>query len=292
MTNSHSDLASWSEIFRFAFEKRLPLIAAAVFGGLLGLGYYAIAERVYVAEVVLQPSVGSDQTSSSLNAVISRLGSVASIAGLEPSMGAKHDEALAVIQSRGFFEEFCEKTGFPEALRSRRDVNSIVGRFLSTSVTPGDAYETFHTDVMSVIDDKGRTTLRIRIRWNDPQLAADWANDIVALLNSRMRLAAAADSARNLAFLEKELQGTTLVETRQAIAFLIQRETERRMYANVTQDYGLRILDSAVTPDSEDFVSPALLLCLLVGTLASSTGAMFLQVRLEARNKAKVAARA
>lgn len=265
-TEEH-EVATWRDVFQFVVNGRITFLAAAILGSVIGLFYYMTAERLYISDAVLQSAPSTDQATSSLNSIVSRLGSVASIAGLEPSFGSKHDEALAVLKSRGFFSEVDAAVRFSDALRSRRKQTSLMARFLDSPLSTGEAYEAFHRDVMSVVDDKGRTTLRLRIRWNDPKIASSWANRIIELLNSRMRLAAISESARNLSFLEKELQGTTLIETRQAIAFLIQRETERRMYANVTQDFGLRVIDSAFVADPEDFSSPSLVLCLLTGSL-------------------------
>jgi LPS O-antigen subunit length determinant protein (WzzB/FepE family) len=76
-------------------------------------------------------------------------------------------------------------------------------------------------------------------------------------------------------FLEQELTKTTAVETRQAIARLMEAQINQRMIANVTKQYAFRVADKAMPSDRRDMVRPNKLLLFALGpTLGFSFGAI------------------
>ena len=59
----------------------------------------------------------------------------------------------------------------------------------------------------SVVDEDGKSGLiTLSISWKDPEVAADWANDLVKQLNDQLRDQAIADSKKRVGYLE---QGTS-----------------------------------------------------------------------------------
>lgn len=257
------------DVVRFVWSTRLWIAIGLVAGLAAGCTSYLFSDRWYSAEVVLQPSQGPDDATSGLNAMISRLGSVAAIAGLQKGLGERYDEAVATLKSRGFFQDFDSAVGFRS--KASEYIRGPVGRIVHEGPpSPEDAYRFFHQEVVSLLEDKGRTTLRLRVVWRDPDTASAWANRVVEMINERMRTSSLQAAERNLAYLEKELQSTSSLETRNAIALLLQRETERRMLANVTKDFGLHVLDAARPKAPEDFDSPQLVIRLVTGALLGS----------------------
>jgi uncharacterized protein involved in exopolysaccharide biosynthesis len=108
----------------------------------------------------------------------------------------------------------------------------------------------------------------VQIDWRDPVEAARWANELVSRVNAEMRDRAIKKSEASLAFLERELQSTTLVETRQAINRLIEAQIKQRMLANVSHEYAFRVVDPAIAPDRDDVAKPKKLLALAAGPIA------------------------
>jgi uncharacterized protein involved in exopolysaccharide biosynthesis len=107
----------------------------------------------------------------------------------------------------------------------------------------------------------------VSVEWRDPVLAADWVNDLVGRLNAEMRSRAIAATEASVGYLEKELATTSTIETKQAIARLMEAQINQKMLANVTQEYAFRIVDRALPPDPKDVVWPNKLLLVALGPI-------------------------
>lgn len=93
------------------------------------------------------------------------------------------------------------------------------------------------------------------------------ANELVARLNREMRARAIARTSESVKFLQKELEDTAAIDTRQAINRLMEVQINQRMYANVTEEYALRVVDRALPPDRKDRLRPMRILMLVLGVL-------------------------
>jgi hypothetical protein len=96
----------------------------------------------------------------------------------------------------------------------------------------------------------------LQIDWKDRNEAAAWANELVQQLNQEMRIRAIADADASLGYLDKELQTTTVVATRDAIGHLIESQVKSRMLANVSKEYAFRVVDRAMPADADSPVKP------------------------------------
>ena len=132
----------------------------------------------------------------------------------------------------------------------------------------GQAFKYFDNRIRAVMLDKKTGLVTMKVDWRDPEEAALWANTLVSRVNAEMRDRAIKKSEESLAFLERELEGTTLVETRQAINRLIEAQIKQRMLANVSHEYAFRVLDPAIAPDRDDPTKPKKLLILAAGPVA------------------------
>ena len=84
----------------------------------------------------------------------------------------------------------------------------------SEQPTLGKAFNYFNSRIRLVSLDKKTGLVTLQIDWRDPQEAALWANTLVSRVNAEMRDRAIKKSDASLTFLERELQRTTLVESR------------------------------------------------------------------------------
>jgi uncharacterized protein involved in exopolysaccharide biosynthesis len=134
--------------------------------------------------------------------------------------------------------------------------------------TPAQANRLFNKRVRSITQDKKTGLVTVNIDWRDGGLAAQWANALIQRLNSEMRSRAIANADASVGYLEKELQNTNVVTTREAINRLIESQIKRRMLANVTQEYSFRVVDRAMAPDRDDPLWPNKPLLLAAGLLA------------------------
>jgi uncharacterized protein involved in exopolysaccharide biosynthesis len=248
------------------------LIAGTLLGGTLALVYTHIATPIYRVTAVLVSTGDERSMSGSLMSALGDMGGgLASLAGIGfGSADAGTQEALAVLQSQQFTENFIRDLNvMPRLFPKSWDAKA--GKWLAPpgdQPTIGKAFKYFDEGIRVVSLDRKTGLVTLQIDWRDPQEAALWANTLVSRLNAEMRDRAIKKSDESLAFLEQELQRTTLVETRQAVNRLIEAQIKQRMLANVSHEYAFRVVDPAMAPDRDDVTKPKKLLVVAGGLIA------------------------
>lgn len=224
----------------------------------------------YRSTTVLVPA-SSDRSgmSASLSSALGQLGGLASIAGINVGSGnMETEEALAVLKSREFTEAFIrERRLMPVLFSGKWDAVSGGWKPEVSPPTPAQAYKYFNNGIRSILQDKKTGLVTLHIDWKNREEAAAWANDLVQRLNAEMRARAIAKSDASVGYLEKELNTTSVVATREAINRLIEAQIKQRMVANVTQEYAFRVVDSAMVADSDDPIKPRKFMLLVAGPL-------------------------
>jgi uncharacterized protein involved in exopolysaccharide biosynthesis len=222
---------------------------------------------VYRATTVMVPA-GSERSNmgAGLNAMLGQLGGLAAMAGVNVSAtDIETEEALAVLKSRQFTESFIQdKQLMPTLFAHKWDAQRRTWK-AGKQPTAAQAYKYFSKKVRTVTQDKKTGLVTLDIDWRDRELAAQWANELVQRLNTEMRARAIDKANASVGYLESELERTTVVATREAINRLIEAQIQRRMLANVTQEFAFRIVDRALPPDRDDPIRPKKLLLIAVG---------------------------
>ena len=117
--------------------------------------------------------------------------------------------------------------------------------------TEQKAIESFKA-CLTVDEDKKSGLITLSISWKDPEVAAQWANDLVKQLNEQLREQAIADSKKRVGYLEQELAKTTLQDMRAVLYNLLESEKQKAMLANVNEDFALEVIDPAVAPKTRE----------------------------------------
>jgi uncharacterized protein involved in exopolysaccharide biosynthesis len=260
-----SDLA---ELFGTLWAGRLWIVCGGMlFAILAGVVAFQMTPT-YRSSTVLTPADTAKSLSGSLGSAIGSLGGLAALAdvGLGSSSAAT-DEALAVLRSRQFADEFiAERQLIPVFFSDQWDAQKRSWKVPPRKQpTPARAFRFFDRNVRSVMQDKKTGLVTLQIDWKDPQVASAWANELVQRLNAEMQRRALSQADASLGYLEKELAGTNTVETRSAINRLIESQINRRMVANVTEQFAFRVVDRAVPADLDDRVRPKKVVMILVG---------------------------
>lgn len=245
--------------------RRRWIIAACTVcaAGLLGIAAL-IMTPIYRATTVVVPAELDRSNMGALNSVLSQFGGLAAIAGINVgSSGAATEESLAVLRSREFTEAFIVDGQLMPELYS-----GLSTWIEDDTPTPAEAFRFFDRQVRSVVRNARTGLVSVSIEWKDPELAAQWANELVARVNAEMRSRAIANSNASVGYLEKELAATSTVDTRAAISRLMEAQINQRMLANVTREYAFRVVDRALPPDLDDVIRPRKLLMIVLGAAA------------------------
>jgi uncharacterized protein involved in exopolysaccharide biosynthesis len=242
-----------------AVLRRWWLVAAITLAFVaLGAVLAFVPKKQYQATVVMS-AVSEGPGGAGLGGLLGQVGGLASLAGLSLGGSALDKEAIATIQSRAFTTRFIEdRQLLPVLFASRWDADRKAWkpRWFGGDPDLADAYEKFDRKIRGVSQDRRSGLVTLTVRWTDPELAAEWANDLVNRLNAEMRTRAVADSRRNIEYLEKQLAAAQVAAVRDSISRVIENEVRRSMLAAVRQDYAFRVIDPAVPLDEDEFVSP------------------------------------
>lgn len=226
----------------------------------------------YVAEVAFVHVRGANDLGN-LDRLMGQLGDLGALAGLPLSASDTYrDEDIALLTSGGFLQRFIdERKLMPVLFEDEWDDASDTWRVSAFHDAPTklDAVTLLQEDVIKLIDDPVSSILRLRVRWREPDVAADWANDLLNRLNRFVRERTRSDSTRNVEYLKRALQDTTSVEIRGAVFRLMETELKAMMLSDVREEFAFRVIDPAVVRDVDDYVFPNRpLLSVLAGVLA------------------------
>jgi len=269
VTAAGETLRKRGELLALALELRAWLIAIVVACTGAATAVAFLMRPVYRAETVILP-VTQEGDMGLLASMASQLGALGSIAGIELGGDSLKESAIATIRSRTFTTEFIAEKGLLVRI-FEDDWEPDSGRWdLSADDVPTlwEAQKVFDEDIRDVGENRRTGLVTLAIEWRDPQEAADWANELVARVNQRIREDVIKESERSLAFLNKELETTQTVELREAIFKLAENQTRRIMIANTREDYAFKVIDRATPPDEDDYVRPQRVVLIFAGLLA------------------------
>jgi uncharacterized protein involved in exopolysaccharide biosynthesis len=224
--------------------------------------------KKYEAAVVLS-AVSEENNASRLGA----LGAIASqFGGLSSLMGGgandRRSELLAILQSDSLTTEFIRQNDMlPILFADKWDADRKRWKDMAPDEIPTlwKANRFFKQRVRGFSTDSKTGLSSLRIIWTDPQLAAKWANDLVTLGNEYVRQKAIQESERNVAYLNSQLEKSTVVAVQNSISALLENEFKKVMLAQGSKEYAYRVIDAATVPERRS--SPSTVIWAIVGFL-------------------------
>ena len=254
--------------------KRSKLLVAGMTLGCaaLGAGAAFVIEPVYESTVTM---ISADRGDANLD-VGGGLQGLASFAQIDLSSiaggGKVKQEALAILKSRGFVSRFIRQRNLMTVLFDKED---FAVRDPEKIPTLQDAYEKFSEDILDVDEEIVENTIKLKIYWKDPTVGANWANSLVAEINSYMRKDTIRETQKNIAYLERVLPNTEIIQVQQAIYELIQAQIHKSMLAETRENYAFKVIDPAVPADLDRFARPRRVLIILLATVSGFLIAAF-----------------
>jgi uncharacterized protein involved in exopolysaccharide biosynthesis len=242
---------------------------------LLAVVVALVLPRQYRAEAVLAPV--RDESTGDLGSVMSQLGGLASLAGLQANPSDPTAERIAILTSRVFTTELVRENDllpvlFADEWDAARGAWKVTGDDVPTV---WDAYRKFE-DIRRVSLDGKTGLVTLSIDWTDPEVAARWVRLHVNGVNRRVQADAVREAERSIAYLMEQVEKTSNVELRATLYNLVEAQTKKAMLARVRDDYAFRVVDPAVAPDKPDRPRRGVIVALAVvgSTLAAVFGAL------------------
>ena len=249
-TGSEVDLL---RLIRLLWRRKLVVIVAMVVCGIAAVAYALLATPIYRAEAVVTDA--RDGSMGAAASLASQFGGLASLAGIDLAGDDSVRENRAVLKSRKLVENFILRNKLTEVVLPSGGEKRTTWR----------AVDHFRKNILSIRDDARTSTMTVAIDWEDPKVAADWANGFVALANEIVRTRALDEANRNIAYLNEQLQHTSSIEVQKVMFRLVESETKNAMLASGRPEFAFTVVDSATSPEIR--LSPKRALITLGGLL-------------------------
>jgi LPS O-antigen subunit length determinant protein (WzzB/FepE family) len=245
-------------VIRWLWGNKVSLVFGGVLGLAVAIGLALTAREIFRAEVVLAEA----NDASLAGGLMSRLGGIAGIAGinLDGDDAGRHDRAL--LRSRRLAEEFVVRQKLLPVLTPDHDPEK--------AETLWYAVRRFKGSMLSIREDSRTQLITVSMSAADPDKAAEWANAYVALTNEMARTRDIAQATRNITFLRSEIAKTEVAELQKVLYQLVESESKTLMLASARPEYAFSVVDPAVPPALRDSPKRAVMAIfgLVIGGLA------------------------
>lgn len=272
---TYSDEAEISlyDIWRVLRDYRAMLLGITLLAALLSGLAAMLMTPVYRAEVLLAPVTDLDERDRYLSP-FRDFGNIATITGISLNRQDRRSESIATLKSRKFSEQFIQENRLDKLLfPSLWDEESQRWTVHKKEDIPTlwEAYEIFDGSVRHIREDRNTGLVTLSIEWKDPEVAAQWANELVSSVNATLRRKAVEISEQAIAYLQEQLNRTSVVELQQVLHRLIEAEMKKIIFANINAEFAFKVIDPATVPE-EPFKPRVLLLVVLSITIGLMVG--------------------
>jgi uncharacterized protein involved in exopolysaccharide biosynthesis len=248
---SDEDEIDLLELIRTLLKAWKTIVGIIILCTGLGVAYALYSPEVFKAETLLAPA---QEEKSSASSALGQFGGLAAMAGISIPSDSNVEQVVATLNSRKFLRTYINQNKLiPVLFDEIWDAENQAWMVPSAEDEPTEqkAIELFKA-CLSVDEDKKSGLITLSISWKDPEVAAQWANDLVKQLNEQLRKQAIADSQKRVGYLEQELAKTTLQDMRAVLYNLLESEKQKAMLANVNEDFALEVIDPAVAPETRE----------------------------------------
>lgn len=244
-SNEEIDL---SGLWNIILNKKKLFISIIFLTTLVSLAYAITLTPIYRAEALLavvekEANVG--------NGFASQYGGLAALTGVNFESGGDIEIAIATLKSRNFTYKFIQEENLLSILFAQSWDNNL-NKWKNDEEQPTlwDAYEIFDK-IRHLNRDPKTGIVSLAIDWEDPVIASEWVNKLIARINKKLREEAILNSEKRISYLEKELQKTSILEIKDAIYGLIESQAKIKMLASTQEEYAFRVIDRAVIPEQK-----------------------------------------
>ena len=248
---SDEDEIDLLELIRTLLQAWKTIVGITILCTGLAVAYALYAPEVFKAETLLAPA---QEEKSGASSALGQFGGLAAMAGISIPSDSNVEQVVATLNSRKFLRTYINQNKLlPILFDEIWDADNQAWMVPSAEDEPTEqkAIESFKA-YLSVDEDKKSGLITLSISWKDPEVAAQWANDLVKQLNEQLREQAIADSRKRVGYLEQELAKITLQDMRAVLYNLLESEKQKAMLANVNEDFALEVIDPAVAPETRE----------------------------------------
>lgn len=252
---------------------------------------------MYKSTAVLAPAESAG--SGSLDKLAGQFGGIASLAGISlgDASSSKTAEALEILQSWGFIEEFIQEQNIASQVFAVKGWNSETNELvydtdiydLKTETwtreppkgkkpkpSSWELYDLFINQYVSISQDSVSGFTQASIEYYSPEVARRWVDELIKKINLKLQMRDSADAEKNVAFLKAQIEETSLASMQSVFYELIEEQTKTLMLAKGSTEYVFKTVSEARVAEEKSKPQRALI-CLfgvILGGLLGSVVAL------------------
>lgn len=272
------------DILAALWRRKLWIIATTVLFAIASVAYSLSLPNVYRSSTVLAPTDSGDR--QSLGSIASRFGDLGRVAGFDLGGTTIQKSVIAIemMNSWDFSDSFIKKHNLEAKIHAARDwdensgqtqfdeniYNASTEQWLTDSdgnsmrPTSWKLHERF-TELLGVNKDPDTGLITVSFDHYSPELAAEIAGLVVDEVNLRIRQTDMAESEKNIAFLNSQIDSTPQSELRSVFYGLLEEQMKSYMLARANEEYALKTVTRQMIPERK--VRPKRAIICLFGTL-------------------------
>ena len=272
------------DLFGVLWSGKIKIIAITTIFAVASVFYALSIPNQYKATTLLAPA---QSDGSGLSDALGQLGGLASITGIRIGDGTSSESQIAqeIMKSWSFVERFIYDNNLAVEVYAARSWNkdsnelhinqdaydSDSDKWLiedsNGNLAPPTSWRLFKkfSKMLSVSEDKKSGLVSVSIEYFSPHMAKEWLDMYVAAINEHMQSRQVAKVSNNIAYLEAQIDKTSIAEMREVFYTIIEEQTKNKMVAEASPDYAFLAVSPSMVPEEKS--QPKRVLICILGTL-------------------------
>jgi uncharacterized protein involved in exopolysaccharide biosynthesis len=284
-----TDEIALGKLFVVVWEQKITVIVVSLIFAFAASIYAISIPNQYTATVVLAPS---QSESGGLSGALGQLGGLASLAGVNIGSNESSEAQIAqqIMISWDFIDKFIRKNKLEKEIYAvngwdsesnllvlNERVYDVVNKSwvirdgdIVRAPTSWELYKAFR-EMLNVVEDKKTGLVSVSIEYYSPLLAKAWLDMYLRSINIHMQQRQIVKVTRNIAYLEKQIEKTSIAEMQGVFYTIIEGQIKSKMLAEASPDYTFATVNPSMVPEEKSKPQRALLviLCFIFGAILS-----------------------
>lgn len=293
--NIFEDEIDLKDIINILLDGKWIIVAMTTFFSIVGVLYSLSMPNMFESKALLVSSSPTKQPS-----LMQNYGTLATLAGIDMSEGSETNamQAIEKLNSLSFFESSILPNIFLPDLMALKSWNAQLNELQYNNKIYDISSETWIRDVsypkkiipsaqesfdifkghLNVELDEQTNFLTVKIKHQSPHIAKEWTLLIIDQINSFYREKDKNEAERASNYLNSLLSKTNLSEIKQAIATLLQQETQKLTLIEANEFYVYEFIDPPVVMERKSEPNRAII-CIIAAIIGGILGSSYVFVR-------------
>ena len=286
------------ELIYVLLEKKWTIVSVTAFASIIVVIYSLLLPNIYQSKAILVPV----NASSNISGALGEYGGLAGLAGIAlPSDGdeGNSQKAIKKISSLSFFENnFLSNIYLPDLMAVKswnfktntliydKDIYDVKSKawirdysYPQKQVPSAqESYEIFLEEHLSLNEDKKSGFITLFIKHQSPFVAKQWSELIVNEVNNFYRLKDKLQSQKAVNYLNDQISSTSFSEIKEALARLLQEQTEKLTLIEANEFYVFDYIDPPAVMEKKSEPMRALI-CIFGAILGGILSVLYVLIR-------------